>query len=271
MMACETGTLKVLGLPIWNPIFEEFKEWFELEAHAIKDQPALLGIANAYTLNLACAKPHYKWSLLGHSVLINDGAGIGVAARMRGKGFAYNFNGTDLFPRLFSEIDRPLKVFLYGASEESNRGAAEEIERRFPMVKIVGRVNGFCRLKTQHQTPDILDLINASGADLLLVALGQPRQELWLHRNRKDLAVNIACGVGALFDFLSGTVERAPLSMRRMRLEWVYRLLREPRRMFRRYVIGNPKFLWRAWRSRAADLAVARKETAAMPARTRAA
>lgn len=243
--------ISVFGVGIWNPDYEALKSWFERQVHDVKPEPALLTIANAHTLNLAWTKPHYRWALSRSSAVINDGVGLAMAAKLRDGAFTYNFNGTDLFPRLFSEIREPIKVFLYGASEESNRGAAEEIEQRFPMVQIVGRRNGYSGSLSQ-----VIDEINASGADLLLVALGQPRQELWLERNRGRLAVNMACGVGALFDFLSGTAQRAPAPVRKLRLEWLYRLAREPRRMFARYVVGNPIFLFRAWRMRSIDVAV---------------
>src|SRR5439155_10617153 len=94
--------------------------------------------------------------------------------------------------------------------------------------------------------------VNAARPDLLLVALSNPLQERWLARHTPALDVKVAMGVGALFDFMSGSVPRAPRLLRTLRLEWLFRLLLEPRRMFRRYVIGIPLFLWRALRYRPA-------------------
>ena len=90
--------------------------------------------------------------------------------------------------------------------------------------------------------------INASGADILLVAFGVPRQEKWLERWGEQLAAPVRIGVGGLFDFYSGRIRRAPLWMREIGMEWSFRLLMEPRRLFRRYIIGNPLFLWRVVR-----------------------
>jgi len=96
----------------------------------------------------------------------------------------------------------------------------------------------------------LIEAIRASGATLLLVALGNPAQELWIGRHLAATGVQVAFGVGALFDFLAGEVSRAPAFVRRTRLEWAWRLMLEPKRLFRRYVLGNPLFLMRVMRRR---------------------
>ena len=234
--------VNILGFPIWNPSYEEFRRWFEAAARD-RSSTRLLGIVNAHTLNLAQADPAYGQCLRSMDVLINDGIGLGLAARMRGTPFKDNLNGTDLFPRLLGELERPLRVFLYGAREQSNAGAAEAIGRRFPAVEVVGRINGYA-----DPEREALPAIRQAEADVLLAALGQPRQELFLSRYKAELGVAIACGVGALFDFLSGAIPRAPEPMRRLKIEWLFRLWLEPGRMFSRYVVGNPLFLARAAR-----------------------
>ena len=251
--------VEVLGVPIWNPDYQAFREWWQAALSA-DGTARILGIVNAHTLNLAFERPGFHACLRGMDVVLNDGLGAAIAAKMRGTEFIYNFNGTDLFPRLFSELDRTLRVYLYGSSVESNARAAKVLEERYPHVKVVGRLHGFA-------DPDLAAYsIAHSGADLLLVALGQPRQELFLIEHGEALNVKVACGVGALFDFLSGTAQRAPSWVRRARMEWAYRLLREPVRLFRRYVVGNPKFLVRAAlcaRREAVETAVRRQATTA--------
>lgn len=239
----------ICGLDIWNPDYKGFRDWFFA---AVRDQaPVQLGIVNAHSVNLALDRPEFKEVLASMDRLINDGAGMAMAAKARGTPFLYNFNGTDLFPRLFAEVPEPVKLFLFGASEVSNEGAAKEISSRYPKIEIVGRRDGFS--SRQGLTEEILN----SRAQLLLVALGQPAQELWIAENAKNLPL-LSCGVGALFDFLSGNIPRAPAWMRKAKSEWIYRLAREPRRMFTRYVTGNPRFLRRCklWLER--DLAVIR-------------
>ena len=238
-VAERSSSVDILGVPVWNPEYDEFLLWWN-EMLSSTRRTRLLAIANAHTLNLAHERPGLHACLCGMDAIVNDGIGAAIAARLRGTPFAYNFNGTDLIPRLFAETARPLTVYLYGASEESNAGAAEAIERRFPNVRVVGRMHGFA------DSDLAVASIAASGADVLLVALGQPKQELFLTENRERLNVRIACGVGALFDFLSGRAHRAPNWVRTCKLEWAYRLGREPVRLFRRYVVGNPIFLARA-------------------------
>ncbi len=241
------SSVDILGVPVWNPEYDEFLLWWN-EMLSSGRRTRLMAIANAHTLNLAHERPELHACLCGMDAILNDGIGAAIAARLRGTSFAYNFNGTDLFPRLFADTTRPLTVYLYGASEASNAGAAEAIERRFTNVRVVGRMHGFADTELTVRS------IAQSGADVLLVALGQPRQETFLTEHRERLNVRVACGVGALFDFLSGHAQRAPRWVRACKMEWAYRLLREPVRLFHRYVVGNPKFLFRAALRASADL-----------------
>lgn len=234
-----SDSVELLGVPIWNPTYETFQLWWN-QAMAGSRRTRLMGIANAHSLNLAHERPSLRACLCAMDVVLNDGIGAAIAARFRGSEFHYNFNGTDLIPRLLAETQREIRVYLYGASPASNAGAALAIERQFPNVRVVGRMHGFADPELAARS------IARSNADLLLVALGQPKQEFFLIEHREALNVKVACGVGALFDFLSGTSRRAPRWVRSLRMEWAYRLLREPVRLFHRYVVGNPKFLWRA-------------------------
>jgi N-acetylglucosaminyldiphosphoundecaprenol N-acetyl-beta-D-mannosaminyltransferase len=231
--------LCILGVPFWNPTYEEFNCWWQ---QALSDDAGgckSVFIANAHTLNIACTSKEYTDCLERADVLVNDGFGYRIASRLRGHETRYNFNGTDLFPRLFGELKGPLKVFLYGADEESNEGTAKRLAADFPFVKVVGRLHGY------GTEEDAVEAINACTPDPLLCALGQPKQEIFMLRWADRLKVKIQVGVGGLFDFLSGSKSRAPKLMRDIGFEWLYRLGQEPRRLFRRYVIGNPLFLVR--------------------------
>jgi N-acetylglucosaminyldiphosphoundecaprenol N-acetyl-beta-D-mannosaminyltransferase len=114
--------------------------------------------------------------------------------------------------------------------------------QRYPGLEIAGARDGYFRPEEEGA---VIEAINGSGARILLVAFGAPRQELWIARWRDRLAPPVAMGVGGLFDFYSGRIPRAPVWMREIGLEWVFRLMQEPGRMWRRYVIGNPLFLYR--------------------------
>lgn len=218
----------------------------------------LLCLANPHTMNLAWELPEYREALARPEVvLVNDGVGIRIASLMRGVRMRDSFAGTDLMPRLFGDQPWECTAFYYGAKEENNRRAVEKMSARYPNVKIVGRIHGYV-----DPEREALPLIRESGADILMCALGQPRQELFMSRYRDELGVKVGVSCGAMFDFWSGAVRRAPRAFRALRCEWVFRLLLEPRRMARRYVVGNPLFLIRALRSRPTDLSLMRQARA---------
>ena len=238
----------LFGIPYWNPSYEEFKGWWDSVVEGETRDSPILCLANPHTMNLAAADPRVMQTWKQLDVFVNDGVGIRLAGKMRGEPAKYNFAGTDLMPRLFQEARKPLTAFFYGASEESNRIAVEKIQAAHPMLKVVGRVNGFV-----DSEKEALPLIAASGADVLMCALGQPKQEFFMLANRDRLNVKICVTCGGMFDFFSQIKPRAPLWMRRTGTEWLYRLLIEPKRMFRRYVYGNPVFMARSLATLAED------------------
>ncbi len=246
----------VFSVPFWNPSYEEFKSWWDWTLdHAPRAR--LLELANPNTLNIAYRDERFMSILRAADVNLNDGVGIRIAGRMRGVETRYNFAGTDLMPRLFAEAHREVRVFFYGATEESNALAVEKIVAKYPRVVCAGRINGFV-----DPVREALPLIRASSADVLMCALGQPKQELFMFGNLDALNVRVAVTCGGMFDFFSETKPRAPLAMRKLGMEWVYRLAIEPKRMFKRYVVGNPVFLWRALVTRGSDVRCAAESSA---------
>lgn len=246
-LACREDLLKevradvcIFGVRSWNPEYPEFSNWFRLVMNSENRFNLTLCLANAHTLNLAYNLPSYRNCLKSMDVVLNDGIGFRLASRMRGVSIQYNFNGTDLIPRLFDELNQPLKVFFYGATEESNAGAVKAMAARYPNLVVAGSLGGFV------SDDDAAQMIADSHCDLLLVAKGNPKQEMFIVEHRDRLNCKLAVGVGGLFDFVSGLKPRAPKAFRAVGMEWAYRLMIEPKRMFRRYVIGNPLFLTRA-------------------------
>ncbi len=168
-------------------------------------------------------------------LLLNDGFAVDVAARFcAGARFRENLNGTDFTPAFLSTLEPGRRVFLFGARPKVVRDAAEVFGRRYG-VEICGVEDGF---SVWEDEPGLTRRINAARPDVLLVGLGNPLQEEWILRHRGELEVPIILAVGALFDFASGNVPRAPRALRRLRLEWAYRLFHEPRRLIYRYSIG---------------------------------
>ena len=141
-----------------------------------------------------------------------------------------------------------LRIALFGASSGVAEKMKENLLVRYPELKISFVRSGFFASPADEESA--VRSLAASGSDITLVAMGVPRQELFIRRYFDLMNTSVAIGVGGLFDFYSGRIKRAPQWLRDCGLEWTFRLAMEPARMFRRYVLGNPLFLWRVWRSR---------------------
>lgn len=161
--------------------------------------------------------------------LVPDGIGAVIAARMRGCFVRERVPGSELMPHLSAlAAARGFRVFLYGAREQINAAAARELVKQYRGIKIVGRRDGY----TTDQEALIAE-INAAAPHFLFVALGSPKQEEWISRNRSRLRVNVIQGVGGTFDVIAGAVRRAPPLWIRWHLEWLYRLYAQPSRLRR--------------------------------------
>ena len=199
---------------------------------------------NAHCANVMARDTSYADALRQADMILPDGIGVDLAARMTGQRLTANLNGTDFVPALLRTArQRGLSVFLFGGTPGTAERAADRLCRDLPGLRVVGTRDGFSGAADEAAA---IDAINASGADILIVAMGVPRQDVWLARNAERLAPRIRLGVGALLDFLAGNVRRAPVAIRRARCEWVWRLAIEPRRLAGRYLIGNATFLARA-------------------------
>ncbi|QQA44718.1 WecB/TagA/CpsF family glycosyltransferase [Pelagovum pacificum] len=199
---------------------------------------------NAHCCNIHRRDRAYREAVAGADLRLPDGIGVELAGRMTGDRLAANLNGTDLVPALLAKAAGQGKsVYLFGGRPGIAEAAAQRLSRDIPGLRIAGTRDGYDgAADPQAAVADI----NNSGADILLVALGVPMQELWLHRHTHDLTPDLALAVGALFDFLAGTVSRAPEIVRKLRMEWVWRLVQEPRRLAKRYLAGNVSFLFHA-------------------------
>jgi N-acetylglucosaminyldiphosphoundecaprenol N-acetyl-beta-D-mannosaminyltransferase len=210
------------------------------------DSPSHVCFVNAHCANLAYSDSEYSRVLHTATFSFPDGVGLRLAGKLLGRQIPYNVNGTDLFPLLCAALEETeAGVFLFGGRPGIAEGVRDWIGTHYPDVHVSGWRHGYF---SPEEEPILLRQIADSGARLLLVALGAPLQDLWIHRHLPMLGVQVAMGVGGLFDFYSGHTPRAPLWLRRRSGEWLYRLYQEPGRMWRRYVIGNPLFLARVMR-----------------------
>src|SRR5262249_48221247 len=189
-----------------------------------------------------------KQVLIDADVVTADGMSVVWASRVLGQPVKQRVTGIDLFAHLVeTAAARGLSVYFLGAREESVRRVVEFFANKYPTLRIAGHQNGYFELS---QSRSVCEAIRQSGADLLFVAMGSPRQERWIASNIASTGVRFAMGVGGSFDHVSGLARRAPLWMQRSGLEWLYRLGSEPRRLWRGYLIGNSAFIWLIVRER---------------------
>lgn len=220
-----------------------------------RDEPAFVAHANAHTVNLAVEDPSYRAVLARADLVLNDGKGVMVAARLQKRSLPADLNGNFFTPLLLRRAaDERWPVFLFGARPGVAERAAAALEAQIPSLSIVGIRDGYF---TPDEEPAVIGAIKDAAPGLLLVGLGNPAQERWIDRNLPLTGARLGVGVGAFFDFQAGEVPRAPAWLNAVGLEWAYRLAKEPKRMWRRYVLGNPKFLYRVMRSGSATASLA--------------
>lgn len=243
----QPDAVSIFGIRMDNMTMPEALSWV-MAASTPGQAPKQLAFVNADCLNIAWRDPVYSATLRACDRVFADGIGLRIGGRMLGFELRDNVNGTDMFPLLCeAAAGSGRSLYLLGARPGIAAAAAEAMRARFPGLIIAGTRDGYF---TADEEAAVIDAINRSGAGILLVAFGAPRQEQWVARHRSRLAPPVAMGVGGLFDFYSGRIRRAPPWMREIGAEWVYRLLQEPGRMWRRYIIGNPVFLYRVWLQR---------------------
>ena len=209
-------------------------------------RPTMLGFVNAHAMNSVAGAADFYEALVSADTLLRDGSGMATLFSLLGMPPGCNLNGTDFIPRLITQFNGR-SMALLGTREPSLSRAASAVAQLAPASQLT-LAHGFLPVD------DYVHLMQAQPCALIVLGMGMPRQELVACslRAQLDYPCLIVCG-GAIIDFLGGKTARAPAWMRRLGLEWVYRLAQEPGRLFRRYVLGNPLFLTRALRLRLAQ------------------
>jgi exopolysaccharide biosynthesis WecB/TagA/CpsF family protein len=199
-------------------------------------------------VNVAAVDPLFR-AALRRITLFNDGIGVDIASRwLYGTRFPENLNGTDLTPALLNALPEGTSVFLLGGKPDVVAQAGRALSEQHPNILIVGRQHGYF---TPGEAKLVAERISATDAQLVLIGMGHPQQEKWAVDYGLSVSAQMLC-VGAFIDRVAGRVPRAPLWMRRLRAEWLYRLMLEPRRLAKRYLWGNLVFLFRIWQQRKA-------------------
>lgn len=212
-----------------------------VEQIILEKKPVQHVVINASKVNLMEKDPRLA-EIVNKCPLINvDGASIVWAAKKLGVPLKERVTGCDLFQELIAvAAEKKYKVFLFGAKEEVVTKVKELYEKQYPDIQIVGYRNGYF---TKEDEPEIVKQIHDSGADMMFVAFSSPKKEYWINKYLHEMDVPFVMGVGGSFDVVAGVTERAPIWFQEHGLEWFYRFIQEPRRMWKRYIIGNAKYV----------------------------
>ena len=243
----------IAGIPVHRlTIDKACTQIIDALRHRTSVSPFLIMGPNAQLITLAQKDPRFSDALHASALNIPDGISIVIASRILGGNISERVTGGDLMESLCLGAARHgLSVFFLGGLPEAAALAAQRFQRRYPALSIVGTYCPPRRFENDAmECAHIRRLIAEAAPDLLFVAFGAPKQEIWMHENCPTLPIGAAMSVGAAFDTQSGLRKRAPRWTHTLGLEWLYRLIHEPRRLWRRYVIGNPYFLYLVFKQR---------------------
>jgi N-acetylglucosaminyldiphosphoundecaprenol N-acetyl-beta-D-mannosaminyltransferase len=247
----ETGdAVLILGVRIHTLPVEDLLS--TVEHTVLRGDRAIIANVNVHAMNLAYDLPWFRQFLNQSKVVFCDGFGVKWGARFLGYRMPYRYTPPDWIDRLAETTCRnDFSLFFLGARPGVAERAAARLRERFPSLRVVGTHHGyFDKTPGGSENEAIIKKINAVKPNILIVGFGMPLQERWLMVNWSRIQVNVALPGGAVFDYVSGELRRAPRWMTDHGLEWLGRLLIEPRRLWRRYLVGNPLFFWRVLKQR---------------------
>ncbi|MDX6359582.1 MAG: N-acetylglucosaminyldiphosphoundecaprenol N-acetyl-beta-D-mannosaminyltransferase [Nocardioidaceae bacterium] len=214
---------------------------------AVARVPCEVHLCNAFTLSLVDDDEQMRTALLAADLNLADGTPVAYLGRRHGLGRPVR--GTELVGEVARQGGADVRHYLYGGKEGVADLMAAELARVVPAATVVGTECPPFRPLTDDDLSGLVERVRASGAGVLWIGLGTPRQDYLVHLLAPQLSIPVV-PVGAAFDFWSGAIKEAPRMLQGTGLEWVYRLAKEPRRLWRRYLLGNPRFVLSAWRHR---------------------
>jgi N-acetylglucosaminyldiphosphoundecaprenol N-acetyl-beta-D-mannosaminyltransferase len=243
-----TPKVELFGLSICNLTYEELCRRISERVEA--GQPGYIVTPNVDHVCRYHRDPSFQAAYREAAHVLADGMPVVWAARLFGRPIREKLSGSDLLPRLTEyAAERGYSVFYLGAAEGVAEEVARRLEERHPGLRVKGTYSppyGF--EKDPEANAEVLRRLHEAKPDICFVALGSPKQEVWLHENCIAAGVPVLIGVGAAFDFVAGRVRRAPVWMQKSGMEWLWRLSQEPRRLARRYLVDDCFFLALLWR-----------------------
>lgn len=242
--------IDILGVPVHPLTVEELHE--QIGAIIDRGERAQVLNVNVHCLNLAHEHPWLHETLNEADIVFCDGAGVILGARILGYHIPERITFADWMWQLAQfAVERGDTLYFLGARPGVAQAAAERLRQQYPALKIVGVQDGYFNKTAGHEENEaVVQHINQARPNILVLGMGMPLQEQWLRDNWERLDVNVALTGGATFDFISGELKRAPSWMNDHGMEWLGRLIIEPKRLWRRYIVGNPAFLLRVLRER---------------------
>lgn len=204
-------------------------------------------VSNVHTTVTAYEDEKYMTVQNGGIMAIPDGGPLATVGRKRGYAEMHRTTGPSLMNEVFKiSVEKEYRHYFYGSTKETLDLLKQNLEKQYPGIKIVGMYSPPFRPLTEIEDEEIINRINVTEADYIWIGLGAPKQENWMAEHQGKVN-GLMVGVGAGFDYCAGSIQRAPEWMQRKNLEWLYRLWQEPKRLFRRYLHTNLKFIWNAW------------------------
>lgn len=236
-------TISFMGLEI-NPFtYEQLHETIEKSIR--EGLPKRIFNVNVHAMNLCFSNSDFYQVMKNADYVFTDGEGVRQAIQYIGSKIPYRITYADWIHLLLPWLsEKGFSIAFLGASDDVLLEVQKVVSSCYPDLKLAGCVSGYL---PESEQVKCLSQINA---DVLLVGMGMPLQELWIERNQQHLSFSVYLTGGAVFDYISGRVSRAPKFMRKYGLEWLYRFCLEPRRLFYRYIIGNPQFMLRVLMSK---------------------
>lgn len=236
----ERKNCRILGIKIAVTTMKDTINIIENELEMLKGQ--YICVSNVHTTVMAYENEDYRIVQNSAAFALPDGKPLSLYSRKHGFPEAERVTGPDLMGELFAREDG-LKHYFYGGKPETIEVLSKKLRETYPKLQIAGMVSPPFRELTKEEDEEAVQKINESGADIIWVGLGAPKQENWMYQHKGRLN-GVMIGVGAGFDYHAGTIKRAPLWMQKASLEWLYRLLQDPKRLFGRYLKTNFKYLW---------------------------
>lgn len=250
MNTTDKTTLNILGVNVGAKPLLETIDFIDraIESH----EKVIVQYVNIHAINLAQSLPWFKTFLNHADLTYCDGYGVNLAAKILGASIPYRYTLPDWFSELAACCNRKgHSIFILGAKPGVAEIAAARIQEKHPELKIVGTYHGyFDKDGTSLECKSVIDMINNTNPDLLAIGLGMPLQEKWLMENWEKLSAWVALPMGAAIDYLAGTTPRAPRWITDHGLEWLGRLTLEPKRLWKRYLLGIPVFYYNVIKQR---------------------